>query len=151
MHKHGTPAFDKKLFNLIAKNLNVNFFVAYKDNIAIASLILLEDEEIAIVPWASSDNRFLEYCPNNLIYFEAIKFAISNKRKIFDFGRSNYGGSTYTFKKQWGAEALKIDILQPNKENIYNKYSLASKIWQKLPKVISDPLGTKLCKYLKDL
>lgn len=151
MHRYGTPTFSKRLFELLVKYVNATYFVIYKDNIAISALVLVEDEKIAFVPWAASENSYSKYCPNNLMYFEAISFAKQNSREIFDFGRSNFGGNTYKFKIQWGAEPVKIDILKSKEEDIYNKYSLASKIWQKLPKAIVDPLGAKLCKYLEDL
>ncbi len=151
MHRYGTPAFNKRLFELIVEKLNANIFVVYKEDIAISALILIEDEDISFVPWAASENQFSKYCPSHLMYFEAINYSIDNGRKIFDFGRSNYAGNTYKFKSQWGATPVKIDILKSNRENIYNKYSYASKIWQKLPKKLVDFAGAKLCKYLEDL
>ena len=72
-------------------------------------------------------------------------------KKIFDFGRSNYGGTTYKFKSQFGAVPIKIDIIKNKYENIYTKYSYATNIWKKLPKKVVDYIGPILCKYLVDL
>ena len=152
MHKYGTPVFPKRLFELILNNIESKICVVYFDDKPISALILLKDNDISIVPWAASDSNYNKYCPNHLIYAEAIKYSIENKSKIFDFGRSGYNTSkTYNFKKQWGAVPVKIDIISSEVINVYSKYTLASKIWEKLPKSIIEFMGPKLCKYLVDL
>lgn len=151
MHRYGTPSFSRDFFINIYKYLNVEIFVVYKDQQPISALYMLVDEKIVHVPWAASDNSFSKYSPSHLMYWEAIKYTISKKKEVFDFGRSGYGGRTYKFKEQWGAYPVKIDILKPKNDNIYNKYSLVSTIWKKLPKNIVNYIGPKICKYLVDL
>jgi len=151
MKRYGTPAFPKKLFNLLVKYFQVIFIVAKMDNKPISALVLVYDTDIAWVPWAASDELYRKYCPNHLIYAEGIKRAIYDNKKIFDFGRSSYGGNTYKFKAQWGAKPVKIDIITSNNNNIYSKYELASKIWKQLPDFVTDFIGPRLCKYLPDL
>ncbi len=152
MHRYGTPVFTIKLFKLILEKLNARIIVVYKNNVPIASSLLIFDGGLIIVPWAASDYKFSKFCPNHLMYSESIKYALENKCTVFDFGRSKYGsGNTYKFKKQWGAAPIKIDMLSSNKDDIYSKYSLASSIWKKLPKIMVNSIGPKLCKYLPDL
>jgi len=152
MHRYGTPVFSKDLFSLILKNVKAKLFIVYKDNKAISSLILICDEKLSIVPWAASDYEFVKYCPNHLMYHEAIKYSISQECDVFDFGRSGYlTSSTYKFKEQWGAKPVKIDLISSQEQNIYSKYSMASKVWKKLPSNVCSYIGPKLCKFLVDL
>jgi len=151
MKRYGTPAFSKKLFFLLVEHFNATFIVAKMGNTPISALVLVYDNDIAWVPWAASDELYRKYCPNHLIYAEGIKKAIDDNKKIFDFGRSSYGGNTYKFKIQWGAKPVKIDIITSNNDNVYSKYELASKVWKQLPDIATDFIGPRLCKYLPDL
>jgi len=151
MNRYGTPIFDKFLFELILNHFNANIILARLDNKTLAGLIVIFDKDIAFVPWAGSYKEYQKLCPNHAIYLKAIELSQSIGKKIFDFGRSPYLGSTYSFKKQWGAKPAKIDIISDKNEDIYAKYSLASKIYKILPNSITDFLGPKICKYLPDL
>ncbi len=151
MHYHGTPIFDKKLFMLISENMQCDFVVTYKDDVAVSSVVILYDNDIALAMWAGIDHAYMEFCPNHNMYWVAVELAIKREKKIFDFGRSGYGGTTYGFKAQWGAVPIKIDIIKPNAENIYSKYETAANVWKKLPTKMTEYIGPKLCKYLEDL
>ncbi len=151
MNRYGTPVFDKKLFQLILENIDSKIFIVYKNTEIAAGLILILDEDIAFVPWAGSEPKFSKSCPNHLAYWKAIEYSQKEGKKIFDFGRSPYGGATYSFKKQWGAKPVKIDIIKDKEEDLYSKYSLASKVYKMLPNFVTDFIGPKLCKYLADL
>ena len=154
MHKHGTPVFDKKLFYYLRdefKNNNI-YYIAYEEEKPIAAMCMLFDENIAWYPWGGVDEDFSKKLAGYFIYWKTLENVVSqNKFKIFDFGRSSYGGNTYKFKSQFGAEPIKIDIISNQDKNIYSKYDLAISVWQKLPKNLVDFIGPKICKYLEDL
>jgi FemAB-related protein (PEP-CTERM system-associated) len=61
------------------------------------------------VPWASTLRSERKRCPNNLIYWEALRWAVAQGAKTFDFGRSPVGEGTWRFKKGWGAEEVPLD------------------------------------------
>jgi len=154
MHKHGTPVLDKKLFINLSEEFkeNILFFNAYNNSEPVATMCIILDSQIAWYPWGGVASSYNNKLAGYFIYWEVIKFICDNYNlKIFDFGRSSYGGSTYNFKSQFGAMPLKIEILKENSYDLYEKYSLASSVWKKLPKNIVDFLGPKLCKYLVDL
>lgn len=153
MQRYGTPVFDKALFTLLPEYFdNVRYIVAYARDEVAAALVCITDEKIAWVPWAGSDPHFSKHCPNHLIYWEAIRSANRCECSLFDFGRSAYGGSTYRFKRQWGAEPVKIEIITAAPtDSVYAKYAFASSIWKRLPKQLTAWLGPKLCRYLGDL
>jgi len=154
MHKHGTPALNKQLFYNLTKEFedDILFFNLYDKTKVVASMCIILDKEIAWYPWGGVDIDYTRQLAGYNLYWETLKYICDNTDiKIFDFGRSSYGGSTYQFKSQFGAEAVKIDIISSQETDVYSKYSLASDIWKKLPKSIVDLLGPKLCKYLVDL
>ncbi len=154
MYKHGTPVLDKKLFYMFAKVFEneIIFFNIYEGDEVAATMCILLDEEIAWYPWGGVKSTYANKLAGYYIYWEVLRFICDNTdKKIFDFGRSGYGGTTYKFKSQFGAKPVKIDIYSSQQNDIYAKYSFASKIWQKLPKKLVNLIGPKLCKYLVDL
>ena len=154
MYKHGTPVLDKKLFYTLAEVFKgeIVFFNAYENTELVASMCIIFDKEIAWYPWGGVKSAYANKLVGYYIYWEVLQFICDNtNKKIFDFGRSSYEGSTYRFKSQFGAKPVKIDILTSQKIDIYSKYSFASKVWKKLPKGVVDFIGPKLCKYLVDL
>jgi lipid II:glycine glycyltransferase (peptidoglycan interpeptide bridge formation enzyme) len=154
MHRHGTPALGKKLFFYLNEEFkdDILFFNAYEGDTVIASMCVIIDSQIAWYPWGGVDMHYNRDLAGYFIYWKVLEYICDNTNvKIFDFGRSSYGGGTYGFKSQFGAHPVKIDILASQQEDIYSKYSLASKIWKKIPKRAVDYMGPKLCKYLVDL
>jgi lipid II:glycine glycyltransferase (peptidoglycan interpeptide bridge formation enzyme) len=101
------------------------------------------------VPWASSIGTYKTLCPNNLLYWGAIQFAIQRGFTKFDFGRSTPHEGTYNFKKQWGAVPIQlhwqylIDSLDsiPDLNPSNPKYKTAIRVWQHLPLTATKLLG----------
>ena len=58
---------------------------------------------------ASSLRQYNRLCPNNLLYWFAIKKACERGYEIFDMGRSTIDSGTYNFKKQWGAYPVSLN------------------------------------------
>ena len=154
MYKHGTPVLGKELFYLLAEEFadEIIFFNLYENTQVVASMCIILDEKIAWYPWGGVKNSHAKRLAGYKIYWDVLEYICNNTdKKVFDFGRSSYGGSTYSFKSQFGALPVKIDILTSQQNDIYSKYSFASKVWKKLPKRVVDFIGPKLCKYLVDL
>lgn len=156
MRDLGTPVYDKEFFR--------NILEAFPDNTCIIS-VTFEGKMVASgiitwfrdtleVPWASSIREYREKCPNNLLYWEAIKFAIGNKIMKFDFGRSTPDEGTFRFKKQWGAQPVQLywQYLLGNGKNIPElnpgnpKYRFAIKVWQHLPVIVTKIIGPYIVK-----
>jgi len=151
MRDPGTPVYGKNFFrNVLATFPDSTRIISINLNGSpIASGMLTWFKGTLEVPWASSLRDCREYCPNNLLYWEAIKFAIRNGSSKFDFGRSTPEEGTYRFKKQWGAEPvplywqylLKPDAEMPELNTKNPRYELAIRIWQKLPVGITKLMG----------
>jgi serine/alanine adding enzyme len=156
MRDLGTPVYCKDFFRNILNSFpdSTQIISIILGSKTIASGILTWFKDTLEVPWASSIRDYREMCPNNLLYWEAIKFAIRNKSSIFDFGRSTPGEGTYRFKKQWGAlpyqlywqYLLKDGEKVPELNTKNSKYELAIKVWQRLPVSLTKVLGPRIVK-----
>jgi len=102
-------------------------------------------------PWASSRRRLLSQCPNQVLYWEAIRRAIALGLTRFDMGRSQWESGTFRFKAQWGAEPrpLHYQYLRgaarelPTLEDQKRGYGLAVALWKRLPLWAAGPLGER--------
>jgi serine/alanine adding enzyme len=156
MRDLGTPVYCREFFR--------NILSAFPDTTriisvtlvgkTIASGILIWYRDTLEVPWASSIRNYREMCPNNLLYWEAIRFAIRNGSRKFDFGRSTPDEGTYRFKKQWGAfpyplywqYQLRDGKPLPELNTKNPRYELAIKIWQRLPLSVTNFFGPRIVK-----
>ncbi len=154
MRDLGTPVYGKNFFRNVLETFpeTTRIISIILDGKTVASGLLTWFGDTLEVPWASSIRDFRELCPNNLLYWEAIKFAIGRGAREFDFGRSTPGEGTYRFKKQWGAEPhqlywnylLNKDATLPELNPANPKYRLAIRIWQCLPVAVTKLLGPQI-------
>jgi serine/alanine adding enzyme len=100
------------------------------------------------VPWASSLRAHRDRCPNNLLYWSMIRWAIAQGFTVFDFGRSTPGEGTFQFKRQWGANAgpmtweywlARGDL--PDQSPANAKFRAAIRLWQRLPLAVTNRVG----------
>jgi len=160
MHDLGTPVHSKKFFKLIIEKLvnRTDILTINKDDVAVASMFLIKYRKTLSDPWASSLKEYLPYCPNMLMYWEALKYGTENGFEEFDFGRSEYGSGTYNFKTQWGCKPINLnyvvlttegEIRKPSTsiyKNSKTKYLVS--IWKTMPLFLTNWLGPKLRKYV---
>lgn len=154
MRDLGTPVYGKIFFRNVLSAFpdSTRIISIFLDGRTVASGILVWYRDTLEVPWASSIRDFRELCPNNLLYWEAIKFAIRNGSSKFDFGRSTPDEGTYRFKKQWGAKPLplywqyllKTGTAMPEINPKNPKYEMAIKVWQKLPVGLTKIVGPSI-------
>jgi len=74
-----------------------------------AAGIILTVGNCVTIPWASSLQQLNHLNPNMLLYWTLLAFAADRGYRYFDFGRSKFGGGTYRFKKQWGAQPHQLE------------------------------------------
>jgi serine/alanine adding enzyme len=151
MRDLGTPVYDQDFFRNVLEEFpdSTRIITVFRDHRPIASGLLTWYRNVLEMPWASSVKECREYCPNNLLYWEALRFAIANGATAFDFGRSTVDGGTYRFKKQWGAKPVQLywqyqlqtgtELPELNPAN--PKYQLAVRLWQHLPLTVTNLLG----------
>ena len=100
-------------------------------------------------PWASSRRAFLPRCPNQVLYWQAVRRAIERGSTRFDFGRSQWDSGTFRFKRQWLAQPVPLyyqyalgRVRQaPTLADQKHAFALAVKMWQRLPIPVAGMLG----------
>lgn len=151
MRDLGTPVYAKTFFR--------NVLSAFPDSTRIVSVLhggrpvaaglVCWFRDTLEMPWASSKRDYKTLCPNNLLYWEAIRFAIGHGFTRFDFGRSTPGEGTYKFKAQWGARPVALHWHYLMRDNAplpelspkNARYGLAIKVWQRLPVAVTKIIG----------
>jgi FemAB-related protein (PEP-CTERM system-associated) len=119
---------------------------------SVGAMFLIEHAGTLSDPWASSLRRFLARCPNQVLYWEAIRRGIARGCSRFDFGRSQWGSGTFRFKEQWLAKPVPLFYQYvlgkasraPTTEDQKHAFALAVKIWQRLPIPAAGALGRRV-------
>ena len=157
MRDLGTPVHSRKLFATLLSEFgeSLNILTVWKQKTVIAAMLVIQFKDSLFDLWASSLRAYLEYCPNNLLYWDIIRYGCRNGLKYFDFGRSQRGSGTFRFKRQWGAapKQLSYQVIchgknsrMPNIDPTKAKYRLFTFLWSKMPLFAADLLGPRLRK-----
>jgi FemAB-related protein (PEP-CTERM system-associated) len=151
MRDLGTPVYGRVFFESIfdAFPAQTRIFVVTFEGRPIAASITYAYRKKIEVPWASSLREFRDRCPNNLLYWTMIQYAIENGFEIFDFGRSSPDDGPFRFKQQLGAEPIPLyweygllDSQQmPDQSPRNPKFRLAVNAWKRMPLALATRLG----------
>ena len=147
----GTPVRGADYFRraLAALDDDADLLVLDLDGAPVGTMFTVVQGSRMTDPWASSLRRVLARCPNHVLYWAALRRAIELGLTRFDFGRSQRGAGTWSFKTQWGAEpvqlyyqyALGTAAAVPTLEAQKGALAAAVKVWQRLPLPVAAVLG----------
>jgi len=162
MRRLGTPVFPRCFFSLIFTELakHMELLTVWYDDTLVAGMLLLSGTQDITFPWAASLLEYKNLCPNNMLYWEAIRHASQGPYLNIDMGRSTPGTGSHQFKRQWGACDQRLFYqyycsglagATVNRSNTLEKYGLAIATWKKLPLFITRFLGPYIVRHLPDL
>ena len=149
----GSPVHSQKFFLEIFKAFpeDTRLLLVEKDNQTIGGAFCVKFQDTFSIPWASSLGTFRSLCPNNLLYWEAIRWSCEHGYQWFDFGRSTRGAGTYKFKKQWGAQESILHWQSVGKDanaslvqNDNTKFQWVMDMWKRLPLPLANFIGPLL-------
>jgi FemAB-related protein (PEP-CTERM system-associated) len=149
MRDLGSPVHSRTFFQEILAALAGHsriILVRYQNQVIGAGLMLLYKGTISI-PWLSSVRRFLDKCPYQILYWEAMRFGIGHGCQLLDFGRSSRHSGTFEAKRQWSAEPVQLYWhFYPNdarsKESLsLKRLSWAAAFWKRLPGGVANSVG----------
>jgi len=114
MRDLGSPVHGRAFFGEMARRFGARLrcFVAADGARAVGGLVAIHHGTRVTVPWASTLRAERPRCPNHLIYWHALRWAVSLGAAHFDFGRSPVGGGTHRFKLSWGAQEEPLSWLR---------------------------------------
>ncbi len=157
MRELGTPVYARDFFKTILQELpdNARIVIVFsKDNEPVGAAFIIHYKGMMEIPWAATLRKYDRLSPNMLLYFEVLKYAMSQQCTVFDFGRCTKDSGTYRFKKQWGGQEKTLywyyllnkgqSMPEVNPNN--PKYKLAIQMWQKLPLPLTKVIGPFLVK-----
>jgi FemAB-related protein (PEP-CTERM system-associated) len=163
MRDLGSPVHARRFFAAIAQAFGprVRFVVTRLGSRPVGGLVAIHFGSQVIVPWASTLRSERARCPNNQIYWEAIRWAIQVGAREFDFGRSPRDGGTHRFKLGWGARERELPWLRlsPSGEALSSTSGPAtpsrllqhiSSAWQHLPVPVATFLGARLRRFFSN-
>ena len=120
--QHGRPPLPYKFIKNILETLQPSkkafLLIAEHKQRQVAGLILFKYKNRMSAEYAASDRSMWTLSPNHLLFWEAIKIAVTDGWEIFDFGRTapdNTG--LMNFKKRWGSEICDLPIFFYPKES----------------------------------
>jgi len=116
--RHGVPAQPWKYFELLWRHIvkaGMGFvLLATKENETIAGMVYLGWGRTLIAKYAASREDRFNLRPNNLLFWEGIRWGCQNGFAVFDMGRTEVENTGLrNFKSRWGAveEPLYYSIL----------------------------------------
>jgi FemAB-related protein (PEP-CTERM system-associated) len=150
MRDLGSPVYGPELFREILSTFPGDAEICLVRDGAkpVAAALLLHGWGITEVPTASSLKAYNSSNVNMLMYHHLLRRAVERGQRVFDFGRSTTEGSTFKFKKQWGAVAHpatwqycvldgEVDDMRPDNP----RYQRAIRLWQRLPVALTRRVG----------
>lgn len=150
----GSPMHSERFFHAVADLApeSSQVVVVKSDEATVGAAFATRWRDRFAVPWASSLRQYFKMCPNNLLYWELMRQAISAGCSVFDFGRSPNGSGTYRFKRQWGAEPAQLYYYHYGRSGAPGTgstheglaYRLFVSIWPKMPLPIARVLGPRI-------
>ncbi|MGE3808357.1 MAG: FemAB family XrtA/PEP-CTERM system-associated protein [Gemmataceae bacterium] len=150
MRELGTPVYSRQLFTSILDEFpdDAEFAVVRAGNTALAAALVLHGPTMTEAPSAASRRERQDSNANMFLYWQLLRRAIERGQRTFDFGRSDPDSGTYRFKGQWGAvpapTAWQYYLRKGSMEDMRPgnaKFSLAVKMWRKLPLPVTRWLG----------
>jgi len=158
--KHGMPAQSQNYFHALwdtfAASGTMRLLLAESAGMPIAGIILFAAGSTLHYAYGASDESYLKFAPNNLLFWEAITWGSVSGYKSLDFGRTACNNSgLMEFKRRWGAIQEPMPYyyypqtagLASTSESSW-KYRMLTNNWRKLPLAVAGPLGGYVYKHL---
>ncbi len=148
MRDLGSPVHSLAFFREVLGQLGDHariVIVRYQGQPVGAGLMLLFAGMISM-PWVSSLRRFFDRCPNQVLYWEAMRFGIGHGYRVLDLGRSSRGSGTFEAKRQWGGQPVQLywhyhpASAEPPGEDV-RRLGWAARLWRRLPVPMANTVG----------
>ncbi len=111
-----------------------------------AGMVLIQGDWLG-VPWLAALRPSFPRAPNQLLYWEAIRYAIARGCRVFDFGRSSPGTGPYESKLQWAAEPVQLywhRLPGDEDDGDVQRWHWATKVWRHLPVPVATAAGAAI-------
>ena len=157
MRDMGTPVMPLRFFENILRqpDFKTEVFLVKKNTKVIGGAIAIYFKDQMELPWISCLRKYFDSCPNNFLYWEAMKRGVAKEIKWFNFGRSSKGSGHFIFKKRWGAltqqlfyQYVSYNDRTPDLNPKSPRYQLGVRLWKNIPLRMANLLGPYIAKYI---
>ena len=158
MRDLGTPVYPRAFYQCMLEafpSTSRIVVVTGDANRPLAGGFLLGHHDRIEITSASSLRAYNHLQSNMWLYWNCLQYACEQGYRIFDFGRSTEGSSTFKFKAQWGAQPIRHywhyhleagdELPHLNPQN--PKFHLAIQLWRRLPLRLSRMLGPAIIRH----
>lgn len=151
MRDLGTPVHGLGFFNEVLAGLgpHARVIVVRLGGTPIGAGVMLIFKGMISMPWVSSLRAFFNRCPNQVLYWEVMRYGIAHGQSVFDLGRASRGSGTLEAKRQWGATPVQLywhyhpETAPPPGDDV-KRLSWAAALWRRLPLPVANALGPRL-------
>lgn len=154
MRDLGSPVHSRRFFEEVLREFPTSKLVlVMADSRAVGAGLMLIHAGMISIPWVSSLRSHFDRYPNQLLYWEAMRFGIAEGHRVLDFGRSSVGSGTYEAKRQWGATPLQLhwyyhpETSAPPGDDV-KRLDWATSVWRRLPVSVANAIGPWLRKQI---
>jgi len=153
MRDLGTPVYPRRFFEGLLRDCGAQCTVVVLrlDGAPVSSAFLVSHRDRLEIPWAATLTAVKSRSVNMALYWEVLQFAVEHGYRVFDFGRSTIDSGPYRFKLQWGARAVPLHWAHWTPRGDHETQSveapegraraLATRIWSRLPLLVTNRLG----------
>lgn len=142
MRDLGTPAIPHPLFEQALRKFsdNIKILTVYYKKQIIGGMFLFTLKDVFFNPFTSSLRRFFQFCPNDLLYWEAITYACEQGYCAFDMGTSLKDSGNARFKEKFLAKPRQVfyqyylnttQAVPASRGG--SAYYIVSRVWKQLP------------------
>lgn len=147
MRDLGSPMHRRTLFASIMENFgeDARILLVRSDAQTVGAGLVLLHHDTMVLPFSSSLRPSFSLGTNQLLYWEAIRYAVARQCRVFDFGRSSPGSGTYEAKREWGAEPVPLywyhDHASGKTPEPTQRREWAADLWRRLPVPVATAAG----------
>jgi len=151
MRDLGSPVHSRRFFEEVMRHLpdHTKILLVRSDGQPIGAALMLLHGGMISSPWISSLRSAFEKCPNQVLYWEMMRFGLANGFPVLDFGRSSQDSGTFEAKRQWRPEPVQmywfyspVDARPPGED--VKRLSWAVGLWRRLPLPLANLAGPRL-------
>ncbi len=147
MRDLGSPMHRRALFSSIMAGLDrdARILLVRSEGCIVGAGLVLVHGDTMVLPFSSALRSSFSLGTNQLLYWEAIRYAVARQCRVFDFGRSSPASGTYEAKREWGAEPLQLywyrDHAAGNPEQTAQRLQRSTGLWRRLPVPVATAAG----------
>lgn len=151
MRDLGSPPHSRRFFAEVLAGLpgRSQLIIVRDAGRAVGAGLMLVHAGMLSMPWVSSLREFFSRCPNQVLYWEVMRWGLAHDIRVLDFGRSTWHSGSFEAKRQWGATPLQLhwhyspaDAQPPGAE--LEGLQWATTVWRHLPVAISNVIGARI-------